>query len=91
MRGNILPVPFSDTSPSAQAVQFKIQQAMGGEQRLLFSVRNEPVRPRSRKSPDPAGAPGLARHTGQARTYKAGVSPCGHASSVAMSAAKVLD
>jgi hypothetical protein len=37
MRGNILPVPFSDTSPAAQVVQLKIQRAMGGEQRLLLA------------------------------------------------------
>jgi hypothetical protein len=30
-------VPATDTSPSAQAVQFQIQRAMTGEQRLLMA------------------------------------------------------
>lgn len=33
----ILAVPISDTSPSAQALQLRIQRAMPGEQRLLLA------------------------------------------------------
>lgn len=36
--GNILAVPISDTSPSAQALQLQIQRAMPGEQRLLLAL-----------------------------------------------------
>ena len=36
-RDNILAVPMTDTSPSAQAVQLEIQRAMSGEQRLLMA------------------------------------------------------
>jgi hypothetical protein len=36
--GNILAVPISDTSPSAQALQLQIQRAMSGEQRLLLAL-----------------------------------------------------
>jgi hypothetical protein len=36
-RGNILAMAFSDTSPDAQAVQFQVQRAMSGEQRLLMA------------------------------------------------------
>jgi len=36
-RDNILAVPMTDTSPSAQAVQLEIQRAMSGEQRLLIA------------------------------------------------------
>jgi len=36
--GNILPVPITDTSPSAQALQLQIQRAMPGEQRLLLAL-----------------------------------------------------
>jgi hypothetical protein len=36
-RDTILAVPFTDTSPSAQAVQLRVQQAMTGEQRLLMA------------------------------------------------------
>ena len=31
------PVPISDTSPAAQALQLDIQRAMSGEQRLLLA------------------------------------------------------
>jgi hypothetical protein len=37
-RGNILAVPISDTSPSAQALQLQIQRGMPGEQRLLLAL-----------------------------------------------------
>ncbi len=37
LRGNIFAVPITDTSPPAQAVQFQIQRAMTGEQRLLIA------------------------------------------------------
>jgi hypothetical protein len=37
-RGNIFAVPITDTSPSAQAVQIRIQRAMTGEQRLLMAL-----------------------------------------------------
>ena len=37
MRGNILAVPLTDTSPPAQAVQLQVQRAMTGEQRLLMA------------------------------------------------------
>jgi hypothetical protein len=37
-RDNILAVPTSDTSPSAQALQLQIQWAMPGEQRLLLAL-----------------------------------------------------
>ena len=30
-------VPVTDTSPAAQAVQLRVQQAMSGEQRLLMA------------------------------------------------------
>jgi hypothetical protein len=30
-------VPITDTSPAAQAIQLRIQQAMSGEQRLLLA------------------------------------------------------
>jgi hypothetical protein len=30
-------MPFTDTSPAAQAVQIEIQRAMSGEQRLLLA------------------------------------------------------
>ena len=36
--GNILAVPITDTSPSAQALQLQIQRAMPGEQRLLLAL-----------------------------------------------------
>ena len=36
--GNILAVPITDTSPSAQALQLQIQRAMLGEQRLLLAL-----------------------------------------------------
>src|ERR1700674_414409 len=36
-RGNILGVPITDTSPSAQAVQTQVQRTMTGEQRLLVA------------------------------------------------------
>lgn len=36
-RGNILPVPLSDTSPAASTVQLRVQRAMTGEQRLLLA------------------------------------------------------
>src|ERR1700690_3027088 len=37
LRDNILPVPTTDTSSAAQAVQLRIQRAMTGEQRLLMA------------------------------------------------------
>ena len=37
LRGNILAVPITDTSPSAQIVQLEIQRAMSGEQRVLLA------------------------------------------------------
>ena len=37
-RGNLLAVPISDTSPSAQALQLQIQRRMPGEQRLLLAL-----------------------------------------------------
>ena len=37
LRGNILAVRITDTSPSAQGVQLQIQRAMTGEQRLLMA------------------------------------------------------
>jgi len=37
VRGNILRVPYTDTSVSARVIQLKIQRAMGGEQRLLLA------------------------------------------------------
>jgi hypothetical protein len=36
-RDTILAVPFTDTNPSAQAVQLRVQRAMTGEQRLLMA------------------------------------------------------
>src|SRR5208282_3866231 len=36
--GNILAVPITDTSPSAQALQLQIQRAMPGEQRLILAL-----------------------------------------------------
>lgn len=36
-RGNILPVPITDTSTEARAVQLTIQRAMSGEQRPLLA------------------------------------------------------
>jgi len=36
-RDNILAVPMTDTSPSAQAVQLQVQRAMSGEERLLMA------------------------------------------------------
>ena len=35
---NILAVPITDTSPSAQALQLQIQRGMPGEQRLLLAL-----------------------------------------------------
>jgi hypothetical protein len=32
-----LPVPITDTTPSAQAIQLQVQRAMSGEQRLLMA------------------------------------------------------
>jgi hypothetical protein len=37
LRGNILAVPITDTSASAQAVQVQIQRSMPGEKRLLMA------------------------------------------------------
>ena len=37
LRVNILTVPITDTSASAQAVQLRIQREMTGEQRLLIA------------------------------------------------------
>jgi len=31
-------MPFSDTTPEAQAIQLRIQRAMSGEQRLLLAL-----------------------------------------------------
>src|ERR1700680_377059 len=36
-RGNILGVPITDTSPSAQVVRTQVQRTMTGEQRLLMA------------------------------------------------------
>jgi hypothetical protein len=36
-RDNILAVPITDTSSSAQAVQLQVQRSMSGEQRLLLA------------------------------------------------------
>jgi hypothetical protein len=36
-RDNILAVPITDTSSSAQAVQLQLQRSMSGEQRLLLA------------------------------------------------------
>jgi hypothetical protein len=40
MRSSVvhLPVATSDTSPAAEALQLKIQNAMSGEQRLLLAL-----------------------------------------------------
>jgi hypothetical protein len=37
-RGNILPVPITDTDPAAHAIQLQIQRAMTGEQRVLLAL-----------------------------------------------------
>ena len=38
LRDNISVVPLTDTSPSAQVVQFQILRAVPGEQRLLMAL-----------------------------------------------------
>lgn len=37
LHGNISPVAITDTSPSAQAIQLRVQRAMTGEQRLVLA------------------------------------------------------
>ena len=37
LRDNILPVPITDTSPAARALQLQIQRNMTGEQRLVLA------------------------------------------------------
>lgn len=36
-RGTILPVPITDISPTAQALQLEIQRSMSGERRMLLA------------------------------------------------------
>jgi len=37
LHANIHPVPHTDTSPAAQAVQLELLRAMSGEQRILLA------------------------------------------------------